>query len=84
VPDNIKRNKDGDFWVTLNTGRSGSIQSDALDPINIKYNEEGIVLKRLDGHNGMIFKSISEVKEYNHILYIGSVTKPYVSILNDY
>ncbi|MBA0801192.1 hypothetical protein Gohar_011570, partial [Gossypium harknessii] len=84
VPDNIKRNKDGDFWVALNTGRSKSIQSDAPDPIGIKYNEEGTVLKRLDGHNGMIFNSISEVKEYNHILYIGSVTKPYVSILNDY
>ncbi|KAK8281297.1 hypothetical protein V6Z11_D09G231500 [Gossypium hirsutum] len=84
VLDNIKRNKDGDFWVALNTGRLESIQSDAPDPIGIKYNEEGTVLKRLDGHNGMIFNSISEVKEYNHRLYIGSVTKPYVGILNDY
>ncbi|KAK8338170.1 hypothetical protein V6Z11_1Z135400 [Gossypium hirsutum] len=84
VPDNIKRNKDGDFWVALNTGRSESIQSDASDPIGVKYNEKGTVLKRLDGHNGIIFNSISEVKEYNHRLYIGSVTKPYVGILNDY
>ncbi|KAL1154368.1 hypothetical protein V6Z11_A09G236100 [Gossypium hirsutum] len=84
MPDNIKRNKDGDFWVALNTGRSESIQSDASDPIGVKYNEKGTVLKRLDGHNGIIFNSISEVKEYNHRLYIGSVTKPYVGILNDY
>ncbi|XWS10926.1 hypothetical protein CRYUN_Cryun38cG0040300 [Craigia yunnanensis] len=82
VPDNIKRNKNGEFWIALNTGRSGSIQNNVSDPIGIKYDEEGNVLKQLDGNGGIAFNSISEVQEFNGRLYIGSVTKPYVGVLN--
>ena len=81
VPDNIKRNEKGEFWVALNTGRLGMIQNDTPDPIGIKYDQEGKILKQLDGNGGITFNSISEVKEFNGTLYIGSVTKPYVSVL---
>ncbi|XVF78783.1 hypothetical protein PTKIN_Ptkin14bG0164300 [Pterospermum kingtungense] len=82
VPDNIKRNEKGEFWVALNTGRTGRIVTDAPDPIGIKYDVEGNVLQQLDGKGGFTFNSISEVKEFNGRLYIGSVIKPYLSILN--
>ncbi|XVF78782.1 hypothetical protein PTKIN_Ptkin14bG0164200 [Pterospermum kingtungense] len=82
VPDNIKRNEKGEFWVALNTRRTWRIVIDAPDPIGIKYDVEGNVLQQLDGKGGFTFNSISEVKEFNGRLYIGSVTKPYVSILN--
>ncbi|XP_022718023.1 protein STRICTOSIDINE SYNTHASE-LIKE 10-like [Durio zibethinus] len=82
VPDNIKRNENGEFWVALNAGRLWSIQNDAPDPIGIKYDQEGNVMKQLDGYGGVTLDSISEVNEFNGTLYIGSVTKPYVGILN--
>ncbi|KAL4271720.1 hypothetical protein GQ457_13G024940 [Hibiscus cannabinus] len=82
VPDNVKRNGNGEFWVALNAGRSGTAPSDVPDPIAIKFDEQGKVLKRLDGNGAITFNSISEVKEFNGKLYIGSVTKPYVAILN--
>ncbi|XP_039002006.1 protein STRICTOSIDINE SYNTHASE-LIKE 10-like [Hibiscus syriacus] len=82
VPDNIKRNENGEFWVALNTGRSGTAPNDIPDPIAIKFNQEAKVLKRLDGNGAIAFNSISEVKEFKSKLYIGSVTKPYVSILD--
>ena len=82
IPDNIKRNENGEFWIALNTERSGSIQSNVSDPIGIKYDEESNVLKQLDGNGGIIFNSISEVQEFNGRLYIGSVTQPYVGVLN--
>ncbi|GMI64272.1 hypothetical protein like AT3G57030 [Hibiscus trionum] len=82
VPDNVKRNENGEFWVALNPGRSGTAPNDVPDPVAIKFDEEGKVLKRLDGNGGITLNAISEVKEFNGKLYIGSVTKPYVGILN--
>ncbi|MBA0756770.1 hypothetical protein Gogos_020498, partial [Gossypium gossypioides] len=35
VPDNIKMNHKGEFWVALNTGRLGEIKDDVPDPIRI-------------------------------------------------
>ncbi|WRX13913.1 Strictosidine synthase [Theobroma cacao] len=85
TPDNIQRNKNGEFWVGLNSGRSGRIQDDAYaklpDPVGVKLNQEGKILKQLDGNGGITFNSISEVQELNGTLYIGSVTKPYLGIL---
>ena len=46
-----------EFWVVLNTERSESIQNDASDPIGIKYDEEGNVLKQLDGNGVITFNS---------------------------
>ncbi|MBA0591303.1 hypothetical protein Gorai_019981, partial [Gossypium raimondii] len=40
VADNIKRNKNGEFWVALNSERLGTITNDAPDPIGMKFNEE--------------------------------------------
>ncbi|XVE74454.1 hypothetical protein DITRI_Ditri12bG0018600 [Diplodiscus trichospermus] len=94
TPDNIKRNANGEFWVALNSGR-GKIQKDAqskllgeseipwfaMDPIGVKYDEDGNILKQLDGNGGLTFDSVSEIEESNGKLYIGSVVKPYVGIL---
>ncbi|KAK8493527.1 hypothetical protein V6N13_029568 [Hibiscus sabdariffa] len=80
-PDNIKRNEKGEFWVGLNSGRE-SIQTDLvglnMDTAEVKYDEEGKVLKEFDGNGGVAFSSVSEIEELNGKLYIGSVVKPYV------
>ncbi|MBA0742718.1 hypothetical protein Gogos_015741, partial [Gossypium gossypioides] len=39
VADNIKRNKNGEFWVALNNGRLGTITNGAPDPIGMKFNQ---------------------------------------------
>ncbi|WRX14777.1 Strictosidine synthase, partial [Theobroma cacao] len=86
MPDNIKRNHKGEFWVALNSGR-GRIQNDGetkfsvettirwftLDPVGVKYDQEGKIMKQLDGNGGIWFDSVSEVEELNGKLYIGSV-----------
>ncbi|KAK5844441.1 hypothetical protein PVK06_000580 [Gossypium arboreum] len=81
VPDNIKMNHKGEFWVSLNAERLGEIDDDIPDPIGIKYDQEGRILKQLDENGKDVFSSISEIKEINRTLYIGSVTKPYADIL---
>ncbi|KAK8604277.1 hypothetical protein V6N13_099224 [Hibiscus sabdariffa] len=82
--DNIKRNEKGEFWIGLNSGRE-SIHTDLvgfnMDPVGVKYDEEGKVLKELDGNGALTFSSVSEIEEFNGELYIGSVVKPYVGIL---
>ncbi|KAG8502515.1 hypothetical protein CXB51_001168 [Gossypium anomalum] len=78
VPNNIKMNHKGEFWIALNAGRLGEINYDVLDPIGIKYDQEGIILKQLDENSKNVFSSISEINEVNRTLYIGSVTKPYI------
>ncbi|XP_016732583.2 protein STRICTOSIDINE SYNTHASE-LIKE 10 [Gossypium hirsutum] len=81
VPNNIKMNENGEFWVALNTGRLGETSNDGSDPIGVKYDGEGSILQELDGNRGTIFNSISEVNEVNRTLYISSVVKPYVGVL---
>ncbi|TXG74500.1 hypothetical protein ES288_1Z039900v1 [Gossypium darwinii] len=82
VPDNIKRNEKGEFWVALNSGRLGALGNGVPDPIGMRFNEEAKVLEILDGKGAPTFNSISEVEEYGGKLYIGSVLKSYVGILN--
>ncbi|KAG4177321.1 hypothetical protein ERO13_A11G298325v2 [Gossypium hirsutum] len=82
VPDNIKRNEKGEFWVALNSGRLGTLGNGVPDPIGMRFNEEAKVLEILDGKGAPTFNSISEVKEHGGKLYIGSVLKSYVGILN--
>ncbi|KAG8479626.1 hypothetical protein CXB51_029389 [Gossypium anomalum] len=82
VPDNIKRNDKGEFWVALNSGRLGTLGNGVPDPIGMRFNEEAKVLEILDGKGAPTFNSISEVEEHGGKLYIGSVLKSYVGILN--
>ncbi|XVF43362.1 hypothetical protein PTKIN_Ptkin02bG0034400 [Pterospermum kingtungense] len=95
IPDNIKSNEKGEFWIALNSGR-GRIQKVnqttldgdsgipwiSMDPIGVKYDQNGKILEQLDGNGGCIFDAVSEIEEYKGKLYIGSVVKPYVGILN--
>ncbi|TYG47779.1 hypothetical protein ES288_D11G368600v1 [Gossypium darwinii] len=82
VPDNIKRNEKGEFWVALNSGRLGTLGNGVPDPIGMRFNEEAKVLEILDGKGAPTFNSISEVQEHGGKLYVGSVLKSYVGILN--
>lgn len=50
VSNYIKRNKNG-------RGRLGTIENDAPDPIQMKFNEEAKVLKVLDGKGAPTFNS---------------------------
>ncbi|KDP31453.1 hypothetical protein JCGZ_11829 [Jatropha curcas] len=87
LPDNIKRNDNGEFWVALNSGR-GKIQKykeETInegwvfnDPVGIKFSEDGKVVKMLDGNGGEILDSVSEVAEYDGGLWFGSSVQPYV------
>ncbi|XVF03087.1 hypothetical protein REPUB_Repub04eG0230300 [Reevesia pubescens] len=91
IPDNIKRNEKGEFWIALNSCR-GRMQNDGQakllddnailwDPIGVKYDQDGKILKQLDGNGRLTFDSVSEIEEFNGKLYIGSVVKPYVGML---
>ncbi|KAA3467734.1 protein STRICTOSIDINE SYNTHASE-LIKE 10-like [Gossypium australe] len=65
VPDNIRMNDKGELWIALNVGRLGKIDNDVLDPVRIKYDQEGRILKQLDGNGEDVFSSISEINEVN-------------------
>uniref|UniRef100_UPI0005C9504E protein STRICTOSIDINE SYNTHASE-LIKE 10-like n=1 Tax=Fragaria vesca subsp. vesca TaxID=101020 RepID=UPI0005C9504E len=85
--DNIKRTDNGEFWVALNSRRAlqGNQTSSAFwltkDPVGVKFDEQGNIVKVLDGEGGPTLESVSEVEEHNGKLWIGSVVKPYVGVL---
>ncbi|KAF9610752.1 hypothetical protein IFM89_024608 [Coptis chinensis] len=78
VPDNIKRNARGDFWVALNDGQSTPSYTDKT--IGVRVNEQGTHLESLHG-NGYT-ESVSEINEYNGIFSVGSVVTPYLTIFS--
>ncbi|GAV80221.1 Str_synth domain-containing protein, partial [Cephalotus follicularis] len=86
-PDNIQRNDNGEFWVALNNGRSTYFPFAywlpwfRKDPVGVKYDEAGQVVRVLDGYGGTTLEFVSEVHEHNRIFYLGSVLKPYVGVL---
>ena len=87
-PDNIKINNKGEFWVALNSGREianlgnmNVIQWWVKDPVAAKFDEEGNVVRILDGKSGNALDSVSEVEEHNGSLWIGSAVKPYVVVV---
>ncbi|XP_021897862.1 protein STRICTOSIDINE SYNTHASE-LIKE 10-like [Carica papaya] len=92
-PDNIKRNDQGEFWVALNAVRGriqGSNVFDSIpnwlnmrDPVAVKYDEKGNVVRVLDGDGGETLESVSEVEEENGVLYVGSVVKPYLGVIKN-
>ena len=85
-PDNIKRNKNGDFWVALNSNRTSSGNSNNIrlgdDPVGVKLDEKGKTLVVLDGRGGSLLESVSEVKEHYGKLWVGSSSKPYSVLVN--
>lgn len=87
LPDNIKRNENGEFWVALNTGR-GRIQRMGgewfvNDPVGIKFSEDGKIVRVLDGNGGKILDSVSEVEEHYGRLWLGSAVQPYVGCMKN-
>ncbi|KAI9071135.1 hypothetical protein K1719_040431 [Acacia pycnantha] len=86
APDNIKRDKNGDFWVGLNNNRASSGNATnkgslGHDPVGVKFDEKGKTLVVLDGRGGPLLESVSEVEEYYGKLWIGSPYKPYVVVV---
>ncbi|XP_028788693.1 protein STRICTOSIDINE SYNTHASE-LIKE 10-like [Neltuma alba] len=85
-PDNIKRKKNGDFWVGLNSNRTSSENANTNeslgdDPVGVKFDEKAKTLEVLDGRGGPELESVSEVKEHYGKLWIGSATKPYAVVV---
>lgn len=64
VLNNTKKNKNVEFWVTLNSEILGTIENGTPNPIKLKFNEEIKVLKILDGKVAPTFNLINEVKGY--------------------
>ncbi|KAF8389858.1 hypothetical protein HHK36_024375 [Tetracentron sinense] len=71
-PDNINRNKKGEFWVAVNSGNEASA---------LELDGEGKVLEVLNSNGGWPLEAISDVSEHDENLWIGSVVMPYVSSL---
>lgn len=51
------------------------------DPVGIKFDKDGMIVKVLDGNGDSELSSVSEVKEHNGSLWIGSVVKNYVCVI---
>lgn len=88
-PDNIRRNENGEFWVAMNTAR-GRIQGKQSvstipwctgDPVGVKFDEWGNVVRVIDGNGGIALVSVSEIQEHAANLYMGSSVQPYVSVM---
>ncbi|KAI4381405.1 hypothetical protein MLD38_007477 [Melastoma candidum] len=89
--DNVKSNNKGEFWVALNSGRGldldgkdrkKSVSESEIpwftkDPVAVKFDGDGKVVAMEDGMNGKTLESVIEV-EYEGLLWIGSVTMPFV------
>ncbi|GMN38891.1 hypothetical protein TIFTF001_008126 [Ficus carica] len=94
-PDNIKRNRNGEFWIALNTGRAvlknlvhnkfGSqvvLPSWIADPVAVKFDRDGNVVGAVDGNGESTLESVSEVEEHGGTLWFGSAVKPYVGVMH--
>ncbi|KAJ0095609.1 hypothetical protein Patl1_16580 [Pistacia atlantica] len=93
-PDNIRTNNEGEFWVALNSGRgkirrSKDTELDSKtvrgrydnDPVGVKIDWEGKIVKVLHGNDGAALDSVSEVEEHGGNLFMGSSVKPYVGVM---
>ncbi|KAL5727554.1 hypothetical protein ACHQM5_000738 [Ranunculus cassubicifolius] len=78
APDNINLNDDGSYWVALNNGRPEGVHTFRNEVIGVKINRDGNIVQPLQG-DGLI-QSVSEVKEYDGNLLIGTIGMPYIGI----
>ncbi|KAL9422328.1 hypothetical protein AB3S75_034573 [Citrus x aurantiifolia] len=77
-PDNIETDRNGDFWVALNTKRG----NDKTDLVAVKLDgSNGNVLDVLEGNKQNALDSVSEVEEHGGYLYAGSPVQPYVVVI---
>ncbi|PHU12532.1 Protein STRICTOSIDINE SYNTHASE-LIKE 10 [Capsicum chinense] len=88
LPDNIRINSKGEFWVALQGISSIFSSSDSellgegqqLYPMAVKLSEEGRVLEVLEDVEGKTLRSISEVEEKDGKLWLGSVVMPFLRV----
>lgn len=82
-PDNIKRNKNGDFWVALYSNRTTTVKTQKLgeDQVGVKLDLKRNVLEILDGKGGHELQFVSEVLEHHGRLWIGSSVNSYVAVI---
>ncbi|KAK8655226.1 hypothetical protein V6N13_107814 [Hibiscus sabdariffa] len=75
-PDNIRTNKDGEFWVAIHSRRSiGKPHGQA-----VKYSPDGKLLRVLEDSEGKVVKAVSESDERDGKLWLGSVLMPYIAV----
>ncbi|KAJ4747581.1 Strictosidine synthase [Rhynchospora pubera] len=77
-PDNITRDPRGGYWVAMSNLKGGDLAGAAPEhPVAFRLDQDGNILEAL---NGGVTTYISEVHEKNGLLWIGSVSNPYVGI----
>ncbi|KAJ4758616.1 Strictosidine synthase [Rhynchospora pubera] len=77
-PDNITRDPRGGYWVAMSNLKGGDLAGAAPEhPVAFRLDQDGNILEAL---NGGVTTFISEVHEKNGLLWIGSVSNPYVGI----
>ncbi|KAL5727555.1 hypothetical protein ACHQM5_000739 [Ranunculus cassubicifolius] len=76
--DNINLNQDGSYWAALNNGQPAGNYTFNNEVIAVKINKDGQIVQSLEG-DGWI-QSVSEIKEHDGKLLVGSVGMPYVGI----
>ena len=80
-PDNIKRNRQGQFWVAVNSYLGPPPPpTPPIWPRGIRVNEFGVVLQFVSLAEEYGTEPVSEVREFNGTLYAGSLRDSYVSV----
>lgn len=51
------------------------------DPVGVKVNREGQIVKVLHGNKGEELDSVSEIEEHGGYLFMGSSVKAYVGVM---
>ncbi|XP_050221216.1 protein STRICTOSIDINE SYNTHASE-LIKE 10-like [Mercurialis annua] len=77
--DNIRRTKNGEFWVALNGQRNPEVVSEV--PVGIKFDEHGRIIKTVNGDDSNTLEWVSQVEEHNGRLWFGSQVRPYVGTM---
>lgn len=77
-PDNIKRTKDGDFWVPVNIQRFIPRQSNF--PVGQKFNAEGKILETMNFYEEYNETYITEVHEHLGSFYVASIYTDFVGV----
>ncbi|XP_027368808.1 protein STRICTOSIDINE SYNTHASE-LIKE 12-like [Abrus precatorius] len=80
-PDNIWRNRNGQFWVSMNT-IIGPLPPPrpTIVPSGLRINENGIILQIVSLSQELGSEEVSEVHEFNGTLFCGSLRAPYVTV----
>lgn len=77
-PDNIKRTRNGDFWVPVNVERL--LPRESTIPLAQKFNEEGQILETINFYGEYDQTYITEVHQHHKSLYVASIHTDFVGV----